>query len=78
MYHGSSFLLQQDNKIHIPIIKEILHINLDHYRTLIVWTFLINNNLDKMITLSNYIKSFYYEVRKSVKDEEIKQDISDV
>lgn len=31
-----------------------------------------------MITLSNYIKSFYYEVRKSVKDEEIKQDISDV
>ena len=76
MYRGSSFLLQKDYKIHIPVVKELLK---EEYDCLLV----VNCNdlrkdevKSKLKDLGTYIKSYYGKVRKNVKENEVKHDVS--
>lgn len=77
MYRGSSFLLQKDYKIHIPVIKLLFNHKYDS-----LWSININayKNVDnqyKLIELVNEIKTIYNEARLSVKDIIPKSEVSD-
>lgn len=69
MYRGSSFLLQKDYKIHIPVIEEILK---DEYDCLLGIECKgyrkedVQKRLDK---LYSYMENYYDGVRNSVKSE---------
>ena len=78
MYRGSSFLLQKDYKIHIPVIKEILKSDYDDLSGVDINNLNNNNLLDKMFKLADFISNYYYEIREQVKEEKIDQDVSDV
>lgn len=76
MYRGSSFLLQKDYKIHIPIVEEILkkqHNSLCGIRCV---EFKEESNQKLLIELNEFISTYYGEVRRSVKSENIKNEIS--
>ncbi len=78
MYRGSSFLLQKDYKIHIPVIKEILKKQYDPLLGINCSEFRKNSNQKLLERLSKFIREYYGEVRKTVKIQEIKNDISDI
>ena len=77
MYRGSSFLLQKDYKIHIPVVKEILDSKYDSLSGITCYDLKKEYNQERLKELSAFIKDYYYKVRKSVKAQEIKNDISD-
>ena len=77
MYRGSSFLLQKDYKIHIPVVKEILESKYDSLLGITCCDLKEACNQERLKALSAFIKDYYYTVRKSVKAQEIKNDISD-
>ena len=77
MYRGSSFLLQKDYKIHIPVVKEILDSKYDSLSGITCCDLKKEYNQERLKELSAFIKDYHYKVRKSVKAQEIKNDISD-
>lgn len=77
MYRGSSFLLQKDYRVHIPIIKKILDhkydslwgININEYKNV--------DNQQKLLELVSEIRELYSNIRLSVKDNIPKSEVSD-
>lgn len=81
MYRGSSFLLQQDNKIHRKVVEMIL--NSDKRLQGAGCKELINSELNLALwDLSEKITEYYSDVRKSVSDllykEEVESDLSTI
>lgn len=78
MYRGSSFLLQKDYKIHVPVVRELMKEKYDcligipcvEYRKPEIQSLVFND-------LHNTLKSYYRKVRSSVVEKEPAQDISD-
>ena len=77
MYRGSSFLLQKDYKIHIPVVKEILKDNYDSLMGIKCSELKKVSNQKLLEELNEFIKDYYCMVRRNVKMQEIKNDISD-
>ena len=77
MYRGSSFLLQKDYKIHIPVIKIILEKKYDSLWGIEVNQYKIKENQEKLIDLINRIKAVYNEIRLSIKEKIPKNNLSD-
>lgn len=79
MYRGSSFLLQKDYKVHIPVVEEIMKTKYDCLVG-IKCTEFGNTEVQDLVfkDLHNFMKEHYKEVRASVVDKEPKQEISDV
>lgn len=76
MYRGSSFLLQKDYKIHIPVIEEILE---DEYNPLfgIECAELRKEKNQKLLEkLNEFISDYYNIIRRSVKGQEFKSQLS--
>ena len=76
MYRGSSFLLQTDYKVHIPVVKEILK---EKYDCLfgIECSDLRKENVQKRLRkLDCFMKSHYGDIRKSVKEADVKNKLS--
>lgn len=75
MYRGSTFLLQRDYRIHMGVIKILFE---EKYNSL--WAININDYTDSniylMLNLKNSIGKFYNEVRKDVKEIDIKNEVS--
>ena len=77
MYRDSSFLLQKDYRVHIPIIQILLEekynplwgININQYK--------IKENQDLLFDLVKRIKETYNKIRVSVKEIIPKNDLSD-
>lgn len=77
MYRGSSFLLQKDYRIHIPVIKELLNhkydilcgIKCSEYRNIAT--------MNLLFELADFISSYYEKIREEVKEKEILNDISE-
>lgn len=77
MYRGSSFLLQQDYKIHIPIVKEILNPKYDKLQGITCCNLKRSENLDLLEELTDYISSYYDNIRKKLSKKTLKNDLSD-
>ena len=78
MYRGSSFLLQKDYKIHMPIVKEILNDKYDVLSGIAIDDLEKEANQDLIINLSRIIKDYYREVRQNVANKDIKADVSPI
>lgn len=76
MYRGSSFLLQKDYKIHIPVIEELLKEKYDSLSGIECLEFRKENNQRLLEELNRFIREYYDEVRSSVKKQDIKNDVS--
>ena len=78
MYRGSSFLLQKDYRVHIPVVEELLKSEYDELYGL-EYTKIYNPQIQELLfRLSNKLKSYYLDVRSSCVEREIKHGISDV
>lgn len=76
MYRGSSFLLQKDYKIHIPVIEELLREKYDPLMGIKCSNFKKESNQKLLEEINDFISGYYESVRKSVKPQEIKNDVS--
>lgn len=77
MYRGSSFLLQKDYKIHLPVIKELLNSKYDPLFGIRCNDLRKNENKDLLNKLNIKLQDYYETVRRAVKEEDIKQKVSD-
>ena len=76
MYRGSSFLLQKDYKIHIPVVKELLS---DKYDTLagIECSDLRNESNQKLLQdINSFLEQYYDKIRREVKEQDLKNKLS--
>lgn len=78
MYRGSSFLLQRDYKIHIPVVREVLSNKYDSLVGVNCSSYLDEANLALLKEINLFLKDYYGKIRSDVKKQEIKKDISDV
>lgn len=77
MYRGSSFLLQKDYRIHIPIIKEVLNHKYDILFGIECFQYKNKDTMNLLFELVDFIANYYDKIRKEVKEEEILQDVSE-
>ncbi len=76
MYRGSSFLLQKDYKIHIPVIKELLKEKYDPLMGIECAEFRKESNQHLLEEINKFIGEYYETVRNSVKTQEVKNNVS--
>ncbi|NOL49534.1 hypothetical protein HKX40_05220 [Pelistega europaea] len=70
MYRGSSFLLQRDYKVHVPIVKEILNRDYDVLLGLKCKDFLDKAEIrERLKKLNQHLDKRYSEIRASVVEE---------
>ena len=77
MYRGSSFLLQKDYKIHLPVIRELLKSKYDPLFGIRCNELRKDKNQDLLESLYTELQDYYEKVRGTVKEEKIKQKVSD-
>ena len=76
MYRGSSFLLQKDYKIHIPVVKELLS---EKYDTLvgIECSDLRKESNQKLLQdINSFLEQYYDKIRREVKEQDLKNKLS--
>ena len=76
MYRGSSFLLQKDYKIHIPVVKELLK---DKYDSLFgIQCVELRKEANQLLLseISKWMETYYESVRKTVKETDVKNKVS--
>lgn len=78
MYRGSSFLLQKDYRIHIPVVKELLKSKYDILFAVECEQFANEEVIERLDEIGQYLSSYYGIVRASVKKTDIKSDISEI
>ena len=77
MYRGSSFLLQKDYKIHIPVIRELLKAQYNCLFGLKCMDLREKKIQDLLFNkLIKFMDDYYEEARKSVKEIEVKNKVS--
>lgn len=77
MYRGSSFLLQKDYKVHIPVIEELLKEKYDFLFGIDCEHILLEENQKLLEELSTFALSYYDAIRREVKGNELKNDVSE-
>ena len=77
MYRGSSFLLQKDYKVHIPVIEELLKEKYDFLFGIDCEHILLEENQKLLGELSTFASSYYDAIRREVKGNELKNDVSE-
>jgi hypothetical protein len=76
MYRGSSFLLQKDYKIHIPVVSEILKIKYDVLSGIECIKLRDKTIQQRLKELESFMMAYYEDVRLSVKESETKSKVS--
>lgn len=76
MYRGSSFLLQKDYKIHIPVVMELLQDKYDVLFGMEIEHYFDEDNQRILQELNDYISRYYDKIRRTVKTDEIKSGLS--
>ena len=76
MYRGSSFLLQQDYKVHIPVVKEILNPKYDKLFGIKCSDLKQKSAQTCLTSLAAYMVSYYDRIRKSVTGVDVKCKLS--
>ena len=76
MYRGSSFLLQKDYKVHVPVVEELLKPQYDCLFGLECVKLRDAETQNKLEELQTVIKIAYTDIRKSVKEKEVLHEVS--
>ena len=76
MYRGSSFLLQKDYRIHIPVIEELLDKKYDLLMGINCSELKNEVNQKKLIELNAFVSEYYEVIRKNVKEKDLKNNLS--
>lgn len=76
MYRGSSFLLQKDYKVHIPVVKELLKNKYDALAGIDCIGFKDDSNQKLLQDINSFLEKYYDEIRKNVKGQELKNELS--
>lgn len=76
MYRGSSFLLQKDYRVHIPVVKELLDNKYDCLFGLDCIKIREPHIQGALNTLNDYLISYYDSIRKEVKEGTVKNTLS--
>lgn len=76
MYRGSSFLLQKDYRVHIPVVKEILSEKYDTLAGIECAELRYESNQNLLKDLSIFLDKYYDKVRREVKGNGLKSDLS--
>lgn len=77
MYRGSSFLLQKDYKVHVPIIEVLLKAKYDILFGIDCKHLLEKENQELLVELSNFISWYYDAIRHEIKGNDIKNRLSE-
>lgn len=76
MYRGSSFLLQKDYLVHIPVVEEILKPEYNQLAGIECKEYLENKNLDLLKKLNETLVNIYNPIRLSVRNGELRNNLS--
>lgn len=76
MYRGSSFLLQKDYKIHIPVVEELLKDKYDPLFGIQCVELRKESNQVLLNEISKWMETYYESVRKTVKETDVKNKVS--
>lgn len=76
MYRGSSFLLQKDYKIHIPVVKELLSEKYDVLAGIKCVSFREKSNQQLLLDINSFLGQYYDKIRREVKEQELKNQLS--
>ena len=77
MYRGSTFLLQKDYKIHIPVVEEILKAKYDDLLGITCKDIVIDKNMNALEECIGFLKQYYDKVRRTTKSNDVRNDLSD-
>lgn len=77
MYRGSTFLLQKDYRVHIPVVEEILKDKYDDLLGIKCEKIVIDKNMDILDECINFLKQYYDKIRKTTKIKNVRNDLSD-
>ena len=72
MYRGSSFLLQKDYRVHIPVVKELLSEKYKDLAGIECVDFRKENNQKLLQDINVFLDKYYDKIRHEVKQQEIK------
>lgn len=76
MYRGSSFLLQKDYRIHIPVVKELLSEKYDSLAGIKCTGFRKESNQKLLQNINSFLDKYYDKIRHEVKEQELKSQLS--
>jgi hypothetical protein len=76
MYRGSSFLLQKDYKVHIPVVRELLDKKYDPLMGIECSQLRKEENQGKLTELTNFMSTYYDNIRREVKEQDLKNNVS--
>ena len=76
MYRGSSFLLQKDYKVHIPVVKELLNEKYDVLAGIDCTGFKDDSNQKLLQDINSFLEQYYDKIRHKVKGQELKNQLS--
>lgn len=76
MYRGSSFLLQKDYKVHIPVVKELLSEKYDVLAGIECVSFREKSNQQLLLDINSFLGQYYDKIRREVKEQELKNPLS--
>lgn len=76
MYRGSSFLLQKDYKIHIPVVKELLGSKYDALAGIDCSEYREEKNQKLLQDITSYLVEYYDGIRCEVKGSDLKNKLS--
>ena len=76
MYRGSSFLLQKDYKVHIPVVKELLSKKYDALADIECIDFRKESNQRLLQDIDLFLEQYYDKIRREVKAQELKNQLS--
>ena len=78
MFRGSSFLLEKDYKVHIPVVETILSPEYDILLGADCDILMEENNRNLLKKLSDTITKYYHDVRCTVKGDDVKSPVSEI
>ena len=76
MYRGSSFLLQKDYKVHIPVVEELLSSKYGSLTGIDCVELKKEDNQKKLKELNNFLTEYYDKIRREVKEQDLKNTLS--
>lgn len=76
IYRGSSFLLQKDYKVHIPVVKELLSKKYDALAGIECIDFRKESNQRLLQDIDLFLEQYYDKIRREVKAQELKNQLS--
>ena len=76
MYRGSSFLLQKDYRVHIPVVKELLNEKYDALAGIDCIGFRDESNQKLLQDINSFLEQYYDKIRHEVKEQELKNQLS--